>query len=47
MDSLLWNLTVKASVSVVTAYYIHVSDAVVVSIFISAEAEQVLIVDVG
>jgi hypothetical protein len=33
------NLTVKASVSVVTAYYIIVSDAAVVSAFISAETE--------
>jgi hypothetical protein len=41
------NLTVKASVSVVTAYYVCVSDAAVVSILVSAEAEQVLIVDVS
>jgi hypothetical protein len=33
------NLTVKASVSVVTTYYIRVSDEVVVSVFISAETE--------
>jgi hypothetical protein len=33
------NLTVKASVSVVTAYYVRVSDAAVVSVFISAETE--------
>jgi hypothetical protein len=32
-------LTVKASVSMVTAYYIRVSEAAVVSIFISAETE--------
>jgi hypothetical protein len=31
--------TVKASVSVVTAYHIRVSDAAVVSVFISAETE--------
>jgi hypothetical protein len=33
------NPTVKAAVSVVTAYYIRVSDAAVVSIFVSAETE--------
>jgi hypothetical protein len=33
------NLTVKASFSVVTTYYISVSDAAVVSVFISAETE--------
>jgi hypothetical protein len=33
------NLTVKASVSVVTTYCIRVSDAPVVSVFISAESE--------
>jgi hypothetical protein len=33
------NLTVKASVSVATTYYIRVSDAAVVSLFISAETE--------
>jgi hypothetical protein len=37
--SLLQNLTVKASVSAVTAHYIRVSDAAVVSVFISAETE--------
>jgi hypothetical protein len=37
--SLLRNLTVKASVSVVTTYYMRVSDAAVVSVFISAKAE--------
>jgi hypothetical protein len=37
--SLPQNLTVKASVSVVMAYYIRVSDAAVVSVFISAETE--------
>jgi hypothetical protein len=33
------NLTVKASVSMVTTYYIRVSDAAVISVFISAETE--------
>jgi hypothetical protein len=33
------NLTVKASVSMVTLHYVRVSDAAVVSIFISAETE--------
>jgi hypothetical protein len=33
------NLTVKALISVVTTYYIRVSDAAVVSLFISAETE--------
>jgi hypothetical protein len=51
------NLTVKASISVVTTYYIRVSDAAVVSAFVSAETETnsnfvttevcVLIVDVA
>jgi hypothetical protein len=51
------NLTVKASISVVTTYSIRVSDAAVVSVFISAETEAssnsvtaeicVLIVDVA
>jgi hypothetical protein len=51
------NPNVKASISVVTAYYILVSDAAVVSIFISTETETssnsvttevyVLIVDVA
>jgi hypothetical protein len=35
--SLLRNFTVKASASVVRTYYIRVSDAAVVSVFISAE----------
>jgi hypothetical protein len=33
------NLTVKASVSMVTTYYIRVSDPAVVSVFISTETE--------
>jgi hypothetical protein len=33
------NPTVKTSVSVVTAYYICVSDAAVVSVFVTAETE--------
>jgi hypothetical protein len=51
------NLTVKASVSMVTTYYIRVSDAAVVSVCVSAETETssnsvttevcVLIVDVA
>jgi hypothetical protein len=51
------NPNVKASVSVVTTYYIRVSDAAVVSVFISVETETssnsvtteiyVLIVDVA
>jgi hypothetical protein len=51
------NPTVKASISVVTAYYVVVSEAAVVSAFVSAETETssnsvttevcVLIVDVA
>jgi hypothetical protein len=51
------NPTVKASISVVTTYYVRVSDAEVVSVFVSAETETssnsvnievcVLIVDVA
>jgi hypothetical protein len=37
--SLPQNLTIKASVPVVTTYYISVSDTAVVSVFISAETE--------
>jgi hypothetical protein len=37
--SLLWNLTVKASVPMVTTYYIRLSNTEVVSVFISAETE--------
>jgi hypothetical protein len=52
-----WNSTVKASISVVTTYYVLVSEGAVVSIFVSAETETnsnsvtievcVLIVDVA
>jgi hypothetical protein len=55
--SLLRNPTVKASISVVTIYYVRVSDAAVVSVFVSAETEtssnsvttevRVLLVDVA
>jgi hypothetical protein len=55
--SLPQNPTVKASVSMVTVYYIRVSDAAVVSVFVSTESEissnsvttvvYVLIVDVA
>jgi hypothetical protein len=51
------NPTVKASVSVVTTYYVRVSDAAVISVLVSAETEtssnsvttevSVLIVDVA
>jgi hypothetical protein len=51
------NLSVKASISVVTVYYVCVSDSAVVSVFVSAETEKnsnfvttevcVLIVDVA
>jgi hypothetical protein len=33
------NPTLKASISVVTAYYVRISDAAVVVVFVSAEAE--------
>jgi NADPH-dependent ferric siderophore reductase len=39
--SLPQNPTVKASISVLTTYYVRVSDAAVVSVFISAETETV------
>jgi hypothetical protein len=45
--SFLQNPTVKACVSMVTAYYIRVFEAAVVSVFVTAESEQVLIVDVA
>jgi hypothetical protein len=37
------NPTVKVSISVLTAYYVRVSDAVVVSVFVTTETELVLI----
>jgi hypothetical protein len=37
--SLPQNPTVKSSISVVTTYYVRVSDAAVVSVFISVESE--------
>jgi hypothetical protein len=52
-----WNPTVKASISVITTYYVRVFNAAVVSVFVSAEIETssnsvtievcVLIVDVA
>jgi hypothetical protein len=56
-NSLPRNSTVKASISVVTTYYVRVSDAAVVRVFVSAETETssnsftievcVLVVDVA